>query len=305
MKIKNLKSVLFGLVLMTFGVVGFSVPTFATTGISMSPMNQKIVLTPGETYYGSFQISNGATNDENLHVKMSINPFYVDENYTPKYDQNNGDYNQIVNWTTIDTDEGTLTPNGHKEVHFAINVPENAPAGGQYMAITATSGDNGETTENGQAINVKYAMAHIIFAEIAGTTERSGEITNISVPSFLFSGQIAGTSSIKNTGNVHSTATYKLQVFPLFSNEEVYTNEENPEEKTILPNRTLTNVTTWNETPSMGIFNVVYTVEFEGVVKEVKKLVIVCPIWLLIIIIAVILLIVFTLLAKSRKNKKK
>lgn len=295
---------LIGAVFAALGVVVASDSTFAEVGISMSPMNQKIILTPGETYYGSFSISNGASNDENLYVNVRKAPYYVNEEDTPTYDTNNGDYNQIVDWTTFDTAEVTLAPNTKKEIHFAIDVPLDAPAGGQYLSIIVAGGDNGEKLgEAGQMINVKYSMAHLVFAEIAGTTVRKGEVSSVNVPGFLFTGDISGTSVIKNTGNVHSNAHYTLQVFPLFSNEEVYTNEESPEYKTILPERSLSYTSYWTETPTVGIFNVVYTAEFEGVTSQVKKMVIVCPIWLLIIILVVVLLIIVGLISKSKKRK--
>ena len=274
-------------------------------GISMSPPTQKIVLMPGEQYTGTFSITN-VSDEVNFDYVANVTPFYVDENYSNVFDKPSS-YTQITEWTTINVKKGTLLPGGSQDIVFNINVPYDAPAGGQYMTITVTSDEQLNQEDEGKTsagLITKQAMAHVVFAEIAGTTERSGEVLEANVPSFIFDGNISGTSSIKNTGNVHGTATYKLQVFPLFSNEEVYTNEENPEEKTILPDRTLMNTSYWDETPAMGIFNVKYTVEFEGVTTEVTKMVIKCPLWLLFVILFVIVAIIIWLVAKAKSRKK-
>lgn len=277
-------------------------------GISMSPPNQKIVLNAGESYTGSFTVSNAQTNDGDFRYVVEVKPFYVDGDDNIIY-QDTESYNQIVNWTKVNPGSGVLPLGGSEKIDFTINVPSNAPAGGQYMAITVTSNlgkTKGDDEENELGLNMtqNISMAHIVYTEIAGTTIRQGEIQSADVPSFLLNGKITASSTIKNTGNTHGTATYKLQVFPLFSNEEVYTNEEKPDEKTILPDRSLYNETVWDKTPDVGIFNVKYTVEFEGVTTEVSKMVIKCPIWLLFIIIFVIFALIFYFVAKAKARKK-
>lgn len=279
---------------------------FADGRFTVSPMNQKIVLTPGETYKGSFKIANPGSSTTDFSYQATVKPFYVDEDYSPVY-ENNGDYTQIVDWVKIEEPKGTISPNNVKEFYFSINVPKNAPAGGQYAAIAITSDNEEEDVENAVNIRRKYSISHIIYAEVAGTTRRQGEINNANVQGFILDGNIAGVSSVRNDGNVHGTAKYTLQIWPLFSSEEIYTNEEEPMEKTVLPNRTLINSITWNQTPMFGFFNVKYTVEFEGVTTEVSKLVIKCPLWILLIVVfAIVGIIVWIVFRnKSRKNSKK
>ena len=56
-------------------------PTYADGKFSVSPMNQKIILTPGETYRGSFKVTNPAENTADFTYTAKTTPFYVDDNY--------------------------------------------------------------------------------------------------------------------------------------------------------------------------------------------------------------------------------
>lgn len=297
-----LKTIAGGVLSLTFCLLG-TVGVFADGRFTVSPMNQKIVLTPGETYKGSFKVANPAVNTSDFAYTLAVTPFYVDEDYNPIY-ENNGDYNQMVDWIKLDSDGGKIAPNTVVDVQFSIDVPRTAPAGGQYAAITVTSDNNATPTNGALNIDAKYSIAHLIYAEVAGTTKRQGEIFNANVPGFVLDGKLSATSSVENRGNVHSTAKYTLQIWPLFSNEEIYTNEEEPIEKTVLPGRVLTDTLTWDDTPMFGLFNVKYTVEFEGVKTEVTKLVIKCPLWMLAIIIFVIVAIILWIITRNNSRKK-
>ena len=306
MKNKTIKRIASGLltaVVSLFVVTNYaSADERSSTIFAVSPMNQKISLTPGERYYGTFKITNPVTNTYNFAYEIGIDPFKVDDDYNIVY-ENNGDYNQIMDWITIENSTGVIAPNDTDIIRFYVDVPETAPAGGQYAALVVHSADNAES-ESGVNIQAKYSIAHILYAEVAGETVRKGTVNNINVPGFLFSGNISGTASITNGGNVHSDASYVMQVFPLFSGEEVYTNEEDPLINTVLPEATRTTMLTWEETPSMGIFHVIYKAEFEGVESKVDKIVIVCPLWLLFLILLAIFLIIFRILSVKKKSKK-
>lgn len=275
-------------------------------GFAVSPMNQSIILNPGDTYHGSFKVVNPNSNEQPFTYRIEQRSFYVNEDYETVYDEEDS---PIVNWTTIDSGAaGELSPNESAEVMFTIKVPTDAAGAGQYEAFRVMAEPINKSDTSDDAVNIKenFVITHLVFAEVTGNTTRQGEVINAEVPSFLFSGNIKGTSSIKNTGNMHGTAKYTLQVFPLFSNEEVFTNVEDIENsaRIVLPNRTYYHETEWAETPSIGIFNVIYTVEFEGTTAEVSKMVIVCPIWLLFIIIFIIALIIIWIIMRVRHHSK-
>lgn len=280
---------------------------------SVSPMKEKILLTPGEQYSSAVSVYVQEGDVSDIRYKVEVEGFYVDENYNNTFTEC-ATYCEMKNWITIESPtEGVLAPGEQVDIKYTIDVPKNAPGGGQYASIivqgdpwTGESGnkDNPDGGNVTSTIKEEKKIAYTIYAEVAGDVNRWGEITDIDVPSFLLSGNIKGTAAVKNTGNVHGDATYKLQVFPLFSDEEIYTNEEDPDSKTILPDRTRYEETVWEGTPGAGIFNVVYTVEFEGVTAQVSKMVIKCPIWLLFIIIFVIFALIFYFVAKAKARKK-
>ncbi len=273
-------------------------------GFSMSPMDQQIVLMPGDSYESSLRVTNPGSHTTDLDYEVVVEPFYRNDDATAIF-ENVGGRGEMANWITITSHQtGHLSPNETDEVTFRIDVPEDAPAGGQYASVIVSS----SSSSNSDAmIKETRRIGHLIYAEISGETVRSGEITNLNVPAFLLSGNISGSVAVKNTGNTHGVATYKLQVFPLFSDEEIYTNEEDPEMHLILPDQTYYAETAWEKTPEIGIYNVLYTVEFAGKTAQASKLVIKCPIWLLFIILFVVAGIAIWLATRvwGRKSKRR
>lgn len=269
-------------------------------GFMMSPMTLRKSLKPGEIYNGYFYIVNPEENTIPITYKLKVQGFYRNEEGGAIFEDVEG-RSQIVNWITINSPmQNTLAPSAADKVFYTISVPENPPAGGQYAAITATS-----TSNDTAMIQESVAMNYTMFIDIDGKNILSSEITDMSLPFFLFDGNITASSKVKNTGNVHGNATYTLKITPLFSNTPVYTNENDPAKKLVLPDRTAVEETVWEETPAFGIFNAYYKVEFEGGdTKEITKLIIKCPVWLLLIIVLGLTGFVLAIV-KTVKSKKK
>ena len=273
--------------------------------MSVSPMNESIILNPGDMYRGSFMVSNPGFSEGALSYHTTIKPFYVNEDYDPVF-ENMGSNSQIVDWITIVCGgSGTLEPNGSQRVEYVIEVPEDAPAGGQYVAIST---DVDLEPVGGGAINISEGMGinHIILAKVTGDTMIDGSIIDAGVSGFRFDGNIKAYSTVENTGNVHGVAKYMLEVYPLFSDEAVYSNRDMVETHYVLPNRKIYNESQWLDTPSMGVFKVVYVVEFEGLRSETTRMVIVCPWWLVFMVVfgVIMLIIKIVTLIRSHKERK-
>ena len=278
-------------------------------GFMMSPMTNRVTVKPGETYTGSFWIMNPEENTASIKYNLAVKSFYRDDDSKAIFEDVEG-RGQMAKWITLDVpDVNTLAPRESSEVKYTINIPYNAPSGGQYAAITATSATADSGGADSAALKESIVMAHTIFAEISGQINRNSEIVDLESPTFLFDGNIVAKSKVTNTGNIHGTATYTLEVYSLFSDQPIFSNVSDPEKKLILPDRTLVHETTFENTPAVGVFNINYKVEFEGGnVKELKKMVIKCPIWIVFIILTVIvgfiIFIIIKIKTRSKRNKE-
>ena len=265
------------------------------SSMTVSPPTQKMILIPGETYTGALQVANSNDNKNDLKYSASIGSFSQtrDEEKNDDYGAvdhiSRSNYNQIMDWIVLSKDSGVVPPNTTDILTYTINVPENAPAGGQYATIIVRdeTGNDGSGAGNVAIQNV-IQFASIIYAEVAGTTVERGKILDNSVPAISFGTPLIVSSMVKNEGNVHTDAKYTLQVWPLFSDTEIYSNEEEPKTSLILPGSERYNVQEWEEAPTIGIFRVKQTIELFGDVSTVEKIVVICPIWLILIIMLLI-----------------
>ncbi len=289
-----------------FGLISQQNVFANTTTLNVSPMTQRISLTPGETYTGSVKVSNPAAAEHNLDYSVSVGSFNVfDSNFDNVSTTTITDYNQIMDWISLSQESGSVAPNETQIINFYINVPLDAPAGGQYATIIISDDtDIAKENSGNVVISEGTSIASIIYADVAGETIRTGAILENNIPSFVTSGSITANSTVENTGNVHADAEYILQVFPLFSDEEVYTNEENPQKFIVLPDTTRYAEQNWEGTPAVGIFKVRQTVKIVDETTTVEKIVVKCPLWLLFVIILAVIALVVWLVLKSKNRKK-
>ena len=288
-----------------------SVSAAGESSLTFGPTSQRVSLQPGEKYRSSVIVSNPATSAGDTKFALFVYPYTVtNDNYDPAFDKMNT-YTQIVDWITLDKTEGTLAPNDNMEIGFTIDVPEDAPAGGQYAAIVAQDMTNLENNNSGNVqIASISAVGSIVVADVTGQTREYGEIFENNMPTFVMSAPFTASAGVKNTGNVHTDARSVLQIWPLFSDEEIYTNEESEDnEQLVLPDTTRYFFNTWEDVPVVGIFRARQTVTIFDETSVNEKIIVICPLWLLFIVIFLIALLliwfVTIIIKKVRKSKNK
>lgn len=274
------------------------------THVGVSPYDLHVNLKPGEHYEGTFKVLN--TGAEEIEYTLSSSPYQVSgEDYLPDY-VSETNRTQIAKWITFKEDSGKLGAGKMRDVTYYIDVPMDVPAGGQYAAMAATAVNNPDDN-SGFSLAVSVSAAMIVYANVDGETRVSGEIMANDIKAFRMDGKIDASSKVKNTGNTHIDATYALEVYPLFSDEEVYTNLEEPELKTVMPDTERLNIISWNDCPKIGIFRVRQIIEIAGNASTNEQIVVLCPMWLLLmiilIVVALILLIIYYCIIRPRHAK--
>lgn len=258
-------------------------------------------LKPGEKYSDVVKVQNTGKNA--FDFKMSVVPYSVkDENYTQAYESREH-YNDIVEWVKFHTSTGHLEPNTQEEVAYTINVPADVPAGGQYAILMAEIANQDDDQSTSGVTTIRRVGA-LLYSNIEGNTRKTGNIVENKIPSILFNPPVSATSIVENTGNTHTTATYVLQVLPLFGGEEVYTNEEDPATLTILPETRRFNTITWPGAPALGIFRVKQTVTLWDQTSTTEKIVFLCPIWFIFIVLLIIFCAIFWIFSRVRSRKQ-
>lgn len=285
--------------------LGLSSVTFADEvpeyRLQISPAKEDLgELKPGSKATGTFKVQN--TGSKSFKFRVSVSPYTVaDENYAPQYEQRN-QFTDIVEWIEFSQTSGELEPNTEQEIAYTVEVPADVPSGGQYAILIAEIVNDENSTSDSSIASIRR-VGMLLYSNVEGHTRKTGSIVENKIPSFLFTPPITASSIVENTGNTHATVKYVLQVYPLFGDEEVFTNEENPMTLTVLPETRRFNEVKWEGSPHLGIFRVKQTVSFWDQSSTTEKVVFLCPIWFLFIILVLIFLVIFWIFSRIRSRR--
>jgi len=289
------------LMLSISGIVG-ATPAFAETYsnyILVSPASTSLGrLDPGKTYESDFTVKNIGTEVANFSVYAS--PYYEEgENGDKVYTVSNK-YTYLSEWITFSQDKGTLKPQEEVKITYRVKVPENTAGGAQNAAIMVESRDS---TDETKVVSAASRIALIVFSQINGETNACGKIVDKNIPSLLLNPPIIASGRVENCGNIDLNVKYVMKVYPIFSNEEIYTNEEDPRILATLPETRRYTSLEWEGTPSFGLYRVNLEVTYNNETETIEKIVLVCPLWLIVLVIVFIGAVIFWLVSRNRSRK--
>ena len=305
MTIGHYKTVFAGLAASLFlsisGLLG-STPVHAEnfkTHLLVSPASQTLgKLEPGKSYSGEFLVKN--IGSEKFNYKISIAPYYEEnEEGTPTYTTTNN-YTYLSEWVTFDQVSGTLNPQQEQKVHYTVKVPLGTAGGAQNAAIMVESDESVDETK---MVSASARIAMILFSQVNGDTNACGKIVDKNIPGLLLNPPIVASGRVENCGNIDLNVKYVLNIYPLFSNDEIYSNADNPTILATLPETRRYTALEWENTPSIGIFKARLDITYNGKTETIEKIVVICPLWLIVLIIVFIGALIFWLVSRNRERK--
>ncbi len=275
---------------------------------TVHPMSQRFSLDPGKTYEGSVTVVNPADATSDFTYNIEITPYgVIGKNYSADLRSETG-HTLIKDWIKLDETSGTIKPNGKKIVKFKIEVPEDAPPGGQYATI-AISGSPTNTDNSGMAVESVLELASIVYGDVSGEVVHDGEILENYIPGFIFATPATVTADISNNGNVHEDASFMLSVKNVITGEKIYPkdNESGSYTELIMPETTKHIERDISNLPYVGIVKVSQNIYYNGHYSSKETDLIICPIWLLFTFFLVIssLLVLICLKVRKTLNKRK
>lgn len=273
---------------------------------TVTPMSQQIELEAGQTYVGYVTVANPANASADFKYQVNVSPYSViNEEYTADL-MSQTDRSQISKWITIPEPTGVLKPNESRDVEFVVNVPENAPAGGQYATIMISSAP--QSTSN-DGVNVKniFEIASIVYAKVEGETTYAGEILDNNIPGFATTIPIQVSTTIRNDSNVHETARISLEVKSFFAASPIYpkAGESGTVQEIIMPETTRYFTRDIDGIAPLGIYEVTQTVNFLNNSSINRQTVVVCPIWFMALVIVSVAAIIVAIVKAIKTHRRK
>lgn len=277
--------------------------------MSLRPSEQEIELKPGQHFEGSVVVYN--VGKKPFDFEASVAPYQVKNNDYEQDFISTSESTRMANWITLSETEFSVKPNQSAEVKFAVDVPEDTPGGGQYAAIIIRT-ESEQHQESG--VDVIGQIAALVYGHVEGTELRaSGYVQNYQFPSLMFGNEFKINSVVENTGNVDFKVTETLTIKDFFTNREAI----NPESvndagypvgttsATVLPGTARTFKMTWKDAPQVGIFRVKHTISYLDQDQVTEKIVVVCPLWLIVLIALILVLMIIWLIMSLVGYRKK
>ena len=273
--------------------------------LQISPVSERVVLDPGQALDYQFNVEN--IGGEAFTYKIYAAPYSVTNKTYELNFSTETERTQVSRWITFKDANGnfateasfTIEPGTKQTIAYRISVPDSIPDGGQYATIFAESIPNGAASQS-SGIKTVSRVGLVIYGRSTGDTIDKAEILDYKFNSFLTSGQVDSSATVKNNGNTDFETRYNLIVKTLFGK----TIFEKKSVYDVLPDTERDVSVEWPETPLFGIFRVTSTVSALDQTEDHTKIVLIIPLFILIIMLVLLTILIVWLIMIIRKRKE-
>ena len=245
--IKKLKTFAFYVVVLSFALYAFSLvrqPADAQTTLPLTviPSRQELLVDPGEKTAITIKFLNQGETPVSGLLK-AVDFIVENKEGTPTFLEGPPRLGEAgstalsprfaaASWVTLPYDRITIAPKDKVVIQAKITVPNDAQAGGRYLAVYFEPGGIPGKAGGGEkeaAIPVAIRIAGLVYLRVSGPIEESARLVQFTAPKFLEYGPISVTTEILNLGNYHIRPKGTITLTSIFGKnvDRVVLNEEN------------------------------------------------------------------------------
>lgn len=220
-QVLSIKAFLILFILYT-GYLLLNTSTYAqsTLPLVVMPARNQIEVDPGEKT--AITISFYNQSDDPVSGFFKIADFIVEDSQgTPKFIENPMDAPvkySASRWLTLPYDRATLPAHDKVAIQTEILVPEDAHAGGRYVAVFFQQGNTlaKQTSDNEAGSGTNLRIASLIYIKVRGKITEKAIISRFFAPSFFEYGPIKVNTDVLNLGDYHIAPRVSLTLTNVF-----------------------------------------------------------------------------------------
>lgn len=247
---------LVGAIVAVAGVLGLGGSAAAVEQhIAITPSSQEIKLAPGGSSQQKVTIVNQGSGD--FDIEYSAAPYSVapdDAGYEPKFEAGTN-ATDVTSWIKLSkTKDSAVSPSKVAELEYTVRVPSDAKPGSYAAVVFAKTSP---TEKPSQGVVAHNRVGQIVYIDIAGTVEESGEIVAGKTTSFTMNGEVRVEGIVKNTGGRYFKSAYTAKITSLFG-KTVF---EESKDMYVLPQTQRKVEAKWTTSDFLGIYKISRTAE--------------------------------------------
>ena len=243
----------------------FSSDLYAYRAIQLDQPKIRLIIPPGQSATGRIEVRNPS--DEPKEIKIYIEDwFYADNTGTKTFMPPGSVSSSCADWIKFVPVEFTVSAFGKQYVNYTVTVPRDA-SGGHYAVLFFESlmEKPQPQTQAMAVVPVAIRIGSLFYIEVEGKTERTAQLSNLSIERNPEDKSLKISADFKNIGNVDITAGGSFHIMD--SQGMVFARGEFNKVYTF-PNDTAKLTSQWKESLPEGKFDLIITIDLGKALLE-------------------------------------